>query len=256
MKDYAEMLGYALKSMRETYIEVAGSHPIEIFDKATYDEVTSLDLAIEKRIIERVRSVYGDAQFLSEEYNAKTALTSGEVWIIDPIDGTCNLSHGLHTFGVQCAFVENGDIKFSAIYLPFSNEEFTAIKGNGAYLNGKRIERTVRPVNRCLISFGDFVHSDEKIFEQECEIMRRVASRVERVRMYGAASLDFAYAACGRLDGNFTFVKNAWDIVPGILLCREAGLILCDALGNDYTFGSDTVAAFASEELKNACVRD
>lgn len=190
--------------------------------------------------------------FISEEYNS-AALKRGRTWIIDPIDGTCNLTHGIPTYAVQCALFDQGEIKLSAIYFPFNDELFTACRDGGARLNGNLIKGVNRPVNRALVSFGDFVHTNQGLFDLEHQIMQHVAGIVERIRMYGAASIDFAYAACGRLDGSYTFVKNPWDILPGIFLCREAGLQVCDAYGEPYTEASDTVAVFSTPELMEAC---
>ncbi|MDE7107802.1 MAG: inositol monophosphatase [Clostridiales bacterium] len=254
--NYIEIVDLLGKQIKDVYASVAKRHKLKIFDKATYDEVTNIDFEVEKNIIEKIKQLDNNAAFLSEEFNKDTSLLNGRVWIIDPIDGTCNLTHGSPHFGIQCALIENGNISLSIIYFPKTRELFSAVKGEGAYLNGKRIFKVERPVNRCLVSFGDFIHNDENMFELEHRIIKRTSARVERVRMFGAASMDFAFAACGRLDGNFTFIKNPWDIVAGILLCREAGLLVTDAYGNEYDFSRDTVAVFASNELKEACIRD
>ncbi len=250
--DYEQELAFISARIKEVYREAASSAAFNIYNKAYYDEVTNIDLTVEKRLIDIIKAHDGDARFLSEEYNS-AALKRGRTWIIDPIDGTCNLTHGIPTYAVQCALFDQGEIKLSAIYFPFNDELFTACRDGGARLNGNLIKGVSRPVNRALVSFGDFVHTNQGLFDLEHQIMQHVAGIVERIRMYGAASIDFAYAACGRLDGSYTFVKNPWDILPGIFLCREAGLQVCDAYGEPYTEASDTVAVFSTPELMEAC---
>lgn len=250
--DKKKTLIFLESAIRNVFTEVAYNVKYENYDKAQFDEVTSLDYCIEKRLIETIKSYDNDARFLSEEYNS-TVEPSECIWIIDPIDGTCNLTHGINTYGVQCAYCEKGNPVIAAIYFPFSDEMFTAIEGDGAKLNGVRIEASSRQIERSLVSFGDFMR-DEAVYRLEHKIMGYVAKKVERIRMYGAASIDFCYAACGRLDGAFTFTKNKWDILPGLLMCREAGLIISDVYGAEYSVdNSDTIAVFSTKELYQVC---
>ena len=221
-------------------------------DKGTYDEVTNLDVNIEKELIGLIHSFDSSANIISEELNSAVKL-DGKTWIIDPIDGTCNFTHGIKIYGIQCALYEDDVGMFSLIYFPETNELFTAIKGEGAKLNGRAIHPASRPPQRSIISFGDFVHSNPELVSLEHHIMKKVAPNVEKLRMFGAASVDFAYAACGRIDGNFTFINNPWDILPGVLLCKEAGLYITDAFGNPYDLSKKTVAVFSTEELYHVC---
>lgn len=251
--DKHEALDFMKRALSDVYRKAQNENNYEVYDKSRFDEVTSLDYYIEKRLIETILEFDPKAVFLSEEYNSEAGFDKN-IWIIDPIDGTCNMTHGIQTFGIQCAVCENKKPMAAAIYFPFSDEMFTAVSEEGAWLNGERIKAAARPVERSLISFGDFMR-DEALFTLEKTIMNYVAERVERIRMYGAASMDFCYAACGRLDGNFTFTPNKWDIVPGYLLCKEAGLIITDVYGHPYSLeDSETIAVFATRELYEACV--
>lgn len=239
-------------ALREVYRQVKGSVPYEHYDKSRFDEVTSLDYCVERELIARIQGYDAGARFLSEEYNSGAALER-DMWVIDPIDGTCNLTHGIETYGMQCAYCENGAPVLAAVYFPFLGEMFTAVAGEGAWLNGAEIRPVSRPAERSLISFGDFMR-DEALYAMERQIMDHVARRVERIRMYGAASIDFCYAACGRLDGSFTFTPNQWDILPGLLICKEAGLAISDAYGKPYRPAqSATVAVFSTGELRDVC---
>ncbi len=250
MKDKKECVDFLVKEISDTFRSKRDQVELDVMDKDLFDEVTSLDFEIEKELISKIKEKYPDSQFLSEEFNSETSLADN-TWIIDPIDGTCNLTHQTDFFGVQCALYDEGDIQLSVIFLPFIDEVYTAIKGEGAFLNGERISCSSRDAKHALISFGDFSHQDMDIHMKEHSIMQKVSDKVERIRMYGAASIDFAFCACGRLDGNFSFIKNPWDIAPGILLCKEAGMKFYDSDGNPYEFGkSNTIAVFNSEEMK------
>ena len=252
---YDLMLHDLCEDLKRVYHETRDELTIDIMAKGSYDEVTSLDFEVERRLIDCIRHRYPSATFLSEEYNGEAPLEDG-TWIIDPIDGTCNLAHGIETFGVQCSLFDRGDYQLAAIYLPFENGLYTALRGCGAWRNGEPLVRAQRRTDRSLVSFGDFRHLDDELLDLELRIIGEVARKVERVRMYGAASIDFAYCACGRLDGNFTFVRNPWDIAPGILLCREAGLVVTDAFGRPYDGTCATVAVFSSEGLMRDLVVD
>lgn len=252
MSQYLSELEFICKQIIEVYYEITMNQKLDVQDKAMYDEVTNIDFEIEKTLIDRIYHFDQNAHILSEELNS-TVDRKEKTWIIDPIDGTCNLTHGIPIHGVQCALFDEEEIKLAAIYLPFSNELFTAVKGCGARLNNVPIGGAKRDINHAIVSFGDYNHSNLELFNLEKNIMYHVAQIAERVRMFGAASVDFAYAASGRIDANFTFVKNSWDIMPGLLLCKEAGLILTDAYGRPYTFDSDTIAVFSTKEIMKAC---
>lgn len=252
MKSNHELLTQTVKCMRQAYAEISEQKAQRTYEKSAYDVVTDLDYQLEQRLMREILTLEPDAVFLSEEYNPDTEKT-GRVWIIDPIDGTCNYANGIDIFGIQCALFDNGETQFAVIYLPGRDECFTAIRGHGARCNGRRIGPIVRPPEKSIISFGDFMHADPERMELEYAAMRHIAPRVERIRMIGAASVDFAYCAMGRFDGNVTFTANPWDIMPGILLCREAGLVVADVFGKPYTGANMTVAVYSSEELMQAC---
>lgn len=254
-RNNSDLLKKLQSSVKEAFDNAIKQESLQTFEKSEFDVVTSLDYSMEKALMKIIREMEPDAVFLSEEFNPETSI-EGRIWIIDPIDGTCNFSNGIDIYGVQCALYDNGEPQLSVIYLPGKNECFTALRNEGAWLNGAKISRNPRPVEKSIISFGDFNHTDPALMELEHEVMRHVAPKVERIRMVGAASVDFAYSALGRFDGNITFTKNPWDIMPGILLCQESGMIITDVYGDRYTGKNSTVAVFSSEELMRACVLD
>ena len=251
--DNMELLNKLVLTIRDTYCSVIDSEMVTSYEKSKYDIVTSVDFAVEKELMNRISELDTGAVFLSEEYHPDTDV-AGRVWIIDPIDGTCNFSNDINIYGVQCALYDEGSPLLAVIYLPFRNEFFTALRGEGAWLNGLKLRREIRPVEKSIISMGDFIHSSEEAMELEHRAMKQIAPVVERIRMVGAASVDFAFCAAGRFDGNITFTANPWDVMPGLLICREAGLIVTDLFGNPYTGQNETVAVFSSEDLMNKCI--
>lgn len=252
--DYQKTQHFICCKIREAY-EKALEETVVTYDKGKFDEVSSLDFAVESYLINEIKQYDASSRILSEELH-NTTILQDRTWVIDPIDGTCNLTHGISLFGIQCALFENNEIVLSAIYFPKTDEMFSAIKGYGAYMNGNPIAPSSRTAEHAIISFGDFQHSDPRFFALEFEIIKRVSPCVEKIRMFGSASIDLAYAACGRIEGGFTFVKNLWDVAPGLLLCMEAGLLITDECGHAYRVGETPLAVFASEEIMRICVKD
>lgn len=229
-------------------------------DKSSFDIVTTLDFNIEKFIIEKIHKTYPDDMILSEETMPDTTinnekseaksenLPSVRTWTIDPIDGTFNMAAGMPLYGVQCSMFENSETVIAAIYLPILNEIYTAAKDGGAYLNGNKIHTHFTSLDKSIVSFGDFPHSRPDDISDERIIMNELYNHIARVRMFGAASIDFAYLASGKTQGTVIFTRNKWDISPGILLCKEAGAIVVGDNG-DYTPESRYVIAVADKQL-------
>jgi myo-inositol-1(or 4)-monophosphatase len=128
---------------------------------------------------------------------------------------------------------------------------FSASLGGGAYLNGEKNTAKKVDLKHTVVSFGDFSHKRQEDLEQEYKVMGYLADKVARIRMFGAASIDYAYVAAGRTHGVIIYTKNKWDIAPGILLCREAGAVTYSLHTKDgeYNFDSPSVITTATREL-------
>lgn len=197
--------------------------------KQQNDFVTEVDRAAETVIIETLREVYPSHAILAEETGASG--DSEYCWIIDPLDGTTNFIHGFPQYAVSIAVAHKGVLAHAVVFDPNRNELFTASKGAGAFLDDKRIRVSRRTkLEEALIGTGFpyrmFDHVDAYL-----GVFREVTRRCAGVRRPGAASLDLAWVAAGRMDGFWEFGLSPWDIAAGVLLIQEAGGLVSDLAG-------------------------
>lgn len=221
-----------------------------VMQKTQFDLVTNIDCDIEKQLSEAVLEVFPHDHIHGEE-NINRESIMDRTWTIDPIDGTCNMACGIPLFGVQCALFEKSEVVFSIVYLPHTQEIITAERGGGCFVNGTRtIVKQSPTINNAIISFGDYPHSkDAKMALRQHSAIKELYPRIAKIRMFGAACIDFASLASGRTDGTVVITKNLWDIAPGILLCKEAGAVLTNLEGAPYKFGDDGVVASANQMI-------
>ena len=224
---------------------------VVVSDKAEFDVVTNVDKAIELFFAEKLRNEFPEDQLLGEEFSSDVEAT-GRTWILDPIDGTYNFSIGSRLFGLQAALMEQGEIIASVIYLPKFGEIYEATKGGGAYCNGKRLAVSDREVSKSIVSFGDLPHPRPHDAEEQGRMMQNAYRSIARLRMYGAACVDFANLASGKTEGVVLFTKNKWDLCPGLLLAKEAGAILLGPDGEPYTYESRGIVACNRREIFEA----
>ena len=247
IQNYYEEVTFIKEAVVEAYNKYKDVSDYRCSEKKPFDVVTSVDYKIEEDIIRRIDSKFPDDRILSEETKNDT-IVSGRTWTIDPIDGTYNFSNDLPLFGIQASLFEDGQPVVCVIYIPIFNDIYYATSGGGAFLNERRITVNKVPLDRSVLSVGDFPHSrpDDVIDEQN--LLIKISPKIARIRMFGAASLDFAFVASGRTNGTVLYTKNKWDIAPGILLCREAGALVHGDKGG-YQFDSRFVISASSKEL-------
>ncbi len=218
---------------------------VRVARKGPNDFVTEVDQAAEQAIVDVLRSAYPDHAILAEESGASANLhdENENVWIIDPLDGTTNFIHGFPQYAVSIALQQRGQITQAVIYDPTRNELFTASKGAGAFLNDKRIRVTKRDkLADALIGTG-FPYTDLSALEEYTKMFRVMTEKSAGLRRPGAASLDLAYVAAGRLDGFFEKNLKPWDMAAGALLVSEAGGIVANFSGEaDYLYKGDVIA--------------
>ena len=200
---------------------------LKINKKGTIDLVTEADTGSEKIIIETIRTKFPDHSILAEESGLNNG-NSESKWIIDPLDGTTNFTHKLGLFAVSIAFALNGNIVVGVVLNPVTGELFTAIKNNGAALNGRSIKvSNVDKVSESLLVTG-FPYNHKKIFKA---LMTRFAGCLKAsqgVRRLGSAALDLCFVACGRFEGFWEQNLNPWDTAAGVLIAQEAGAVITD----------------------------
>jgi myo-inositol-1(or 4)-monophosphatase len=207
------------------------------------DLVTSTDHASEELIVKMLHERFPDHALLAEE-KTLFAGNSHYRWIIDPLDGTTNFVHGYPQFGVSIALERRGEVVLGLVYDPLRDEQFHALKQEGAFLNGERIFASrVAALSQSLLATGfpydrrenvDFYLAFFKSFLVSCHGIRRA----------GSAALDLCYVASGRLDGFWEFKLRAWDTAAATLVVREAGGTVTDFRGNEFSiWGEQTLAS-------------
>ena len=220
---------------------------LEIRAKARNDYVTQVDQAAEQAILESIRKRYPDHAFLAEESGhsaGKTAADNEYQWIIDPLDGTTNFLHGFPTFSVSIALRRKDILEVGVVYDPCRQELFTAMRGRGAQLDGKRIRVSERTeLEGTLIGTGFPYRSNTRWMKTYLHMLGSVMEVTAGVRRPGSAALDLSYVAAGRLDGFFEFGLEIWDTAAGTLMIREAGGIVTNLTGKGSHLESGDVLA-------------
>jgi myo-inositol-1(or 4)-monophosphatase len=175
-------------------------------------------------------------------------------WIVDPLDGTTNFLHGIPLFAVSIALERQGQLVAGVIYNPAMDELYTAERGGGAFMNDRRLRVAARTkLSDTVIGCG-VPHLGRGQHGQFLVELRNVMAEVSGIRRLGAASLDLAYVAAGRMDGFWETGLSAWDIAAGILLIREAGGFLSDADGGQNMLESGSLIA-GNETIQRALVK-
>ena len=222
-------------------------------NKGRNDFVSEVDRQAETTIIDHIRRAYPTHGILAEE-SGKQAGDSYQ-WVIDPLDGTTNFLHGFPQFAVSIALIHAGVIEQAVVYDPLRQELFTASKGAGAHLNNRRIRVSKqKDLEGALIGTG-FPYNNMDNLEHYLASFRKLCPITAGIRRAGAASLDLAYVACGRLDGFWEFGLKEWDIAAGALLVVEAGGIVSDIDKTDNFLQKGNIVAgnlkITDELLKN-----
>jgi myo-inositol-1(or 4)-monophosphatase len=215
---------------------------LNVRSKRAKDFVTQVDQAAEQAIIDIVRKAYPEHGFLAEESGASQQ-HSEYVWIIDPLDGTTNFIHGFPQYCVSIGIQQRGALAHAVVYDPARNELFTASKGRGAFLNDRRIRvSTLARFGDALVGTG-FPFKELGRLELYTRQLQTMMQTCAGVRRAGAAALDLAYVACGRLDAFWELGLSPWDMAAGALLILEAGGLVGDLKGDQGFLESGDIAA-------------
>jgi len=205
---------------------------LKVEQKGHNDFVSEADLAAEKAIINCILKHYPDHAILAEESGVQGE--SDTVWIIDPLDGTTNYLHGFPVFAVSIGVQVSGRMEHAVVYDPLRQELFTATRGQGAHLEGRRIRASGQKLlERSLIGTGFPFRQADADLQPYLDMLGKVVRSSAGVRRPGAAALDLAYVAAGRLDGFWETGLAPWDLAAGSLLIREAGGIVSGLDGSE-----------------------
>ncbi len=231
---------------------------LDIQWKGVTDPVTEVDKAAEKLIVKGIRKAFPSHAIVGEEGGAQGPSQSGApfTWVIDPLDGTVNYSHGLPTFAVSIGVWESGlkprkgklwDAAYGTpligvVHAPALGDTFVAERGKGAYCNGKRIRvsKQAKPLEAVLASgFSYHAREDGENVREWLEILQRF----QAIRRMGSAALDLSFTAAGRFDGFWEYGLKPWDVAAGGLLVEEAGGVVSNIEGKPYQMGKPGIVA-------------
>ena len=216
---------------------------IEVESKGANDFVSEVDRAAEKEIVYHLSKAYPDHGFLGEEGGITGNPEAEYRWIIDPLDGTTNFVRGIPHFAVSIACEHRGKIEHAVVLDPVRREEFVASRGRGAQLNGRRIRVSKRAgLEGALLGTGiPFKARQTEHLPAYTQSLEKLAAGSAGIRRAGAAALDLAYVAAGRLDAFWEIGLSPWDIAAGSLLVREAGGLVGDFNGEEKYMESGNI---------------
>ena len=239
------LLNIAVKAARRAGEVIVRSlnhlESLTVTSKGRNDFVSEVDRTAEHEIIGIIRKHYPNHAFLAEESGSSG--DNDTVWIIDPLDGTTNFLHGFPVFAVSIACQQRGRLEHAVIYDPMRQELFTSTRGGGAHLDNRRIRVSKqRTLEGSLIGTGFPYRSNTRYMEPYLQMLRGVMEHAAGVRRPGAAALDLAYVAAGRVDAFWEIGLSPWDTAAGTLLIQEAGGRIGTLTGGEFRQGGNVVA--------------
>jgi myo-inositol-1(or 4)-monophosphatase len=217
--------------------------PLQISYKGEVDLVTQADKRSEQAIVARITKYFPDHAIVAEEGTGHESASGSEFrWHVDPLDGTTNYAHGYPCFAVSIALAQKDKVLAGVVFNPYYNELFAAARGEGATLNGKKIQASaIKTLSSSLLCTGFPVH--KRLANPNIHFYWDFTLRSHGVRRDGSAALDLASVAAGRFDGFWEFGLNKWDTAAGSLLVEEAGGKVSDFSGNPYQLGGPMILA-------------
>ena len=210
--------------------------------KGSVDLVTEADLASEAAIVTLIHEAFPDHAIIAEEGD-HAGPPSAHRWVIDPLDGTTNYVHGLPIFAVSIAYQVAAQTQVGIVLNPAQQEEYVAVKGQGATLNGEplKVSKVSRLAEALLVT--GFPYARDALFHRSFDLFRALYERCQGIRRLGAAALDFCYVAAGRFECFYEFGLKSWDVAAGDLICREAGGRTSDWRGQPMPFSGSRIVA-------------
>ena len=237
-KKIAQKTGKFLIDQRKNEKNIA----VEI--KASNDFVTKIDKQAEELIITSLKKDFPDYGIMAEENHSDKTIPDNLYWVIDPLDGTTNYIHSFPSYCVSIGLCENKKPLMGVIYDPTRDELFSAQQGQGAFLNDNPIHvSSAKNMEESLIGTG-FPFRNFPIIDNYLSCFSKILKKCQGIRRPGAAAIDLAYVACGRLDAFWEHGLQPWDCAAGSIIIKEAGGKVTDFQGgNDYLFSRTLIAS-------------
>ena len=230
----------AARSLKRDFGEV---ERLQVSLKGPANFVSAADRRAEEILYEELSKARPGYGFLGEEGGRRAGTDKTNIWIVDPLDGTTNFLHGIPQFAISIGLERDGVVVAGLIYNPANDELFTAERGKGAFLNDTRLRVAGRKqLDECVIACG-LPHIGRGDHEQSRREMAELQNRVAGLRRFGAAALDLAWIAAGRVDAYWERNLSPWDMAAGIVLVREAGGFVSDLDGGDAMFTKGHIVA-------------
>jgi len=227
------MIKAARRAGRSLKRDLGEIENLQVSLKGPANFVSLADKRAEEMLYEDLAKARPGYGFIGEEGGARVGADKTHTWIVDPLDGTTNFLHGIPQFAISIALQRESTIIAGVIYNPANDELYTAERGKGAFLNDQRIRVAGRrKLNECVIACG-LPHIGRGDHELSRAEMTELQDRVAGLRRFGAASLDMAFVAAGRLDGYWERNLQPWDMAAGQIIVREAGGIVSGISGHD-----------------------
>lgn len=251
------MLEQIISIVREAGEIVLSAHDIwsQTHEKSSAaDLVTEYDLAVERFLKEKLPPLVPGSLFFGEEEKENASPLTGWVFIVDPIDGTTNFVRGLKHSAISVALAHDGVVEYGVVYDPYKDEIFSARRGGGAFLNGRPIHVSERPLDQGVFGMGTAIY-DRQFIAPTMRVTEQLFRRSCDFRRLGAAALDLCDVACGRLDLFFEYSLSPWDHAAGGLILIEAGGVLSTLEGRpmDYT---QRCSVWASNRVNGDILRE
>lgn len=224
--------------------------------KGFNDLVSYVDKESEKKLVAALSKILPGSGFLGEE-GTNTKGTNDYQWIIDPLDGTTNFTHGFPIFAISIGLAKADKMVLGAVYEVNQRECFHASENNPAFINEREIKVSkIQDLNQSLLATGfPYYHSDK--MEPYMEIIKTFLDKTHGIRRLGSAATDLAYVACGRLEGFFEYNLNPWDVAAGAFIVQQAGGIVTDFKGgSDFLYGRELCAGCAVQPQMLKVIQD
>lgn len=245
LTNLTEVMRLVERMLREAgeHLKAAHRQPRAVTFKGDVNLVTQTDFALEALLVGQLHERFPDHAILAEE-GTDFKGQPGYRWVVDPLDGTNNFAHGFPVFCITMALLDEAGPLIAGTFDPLRDEMFTAVRGEGAHLNGQRIAvSAVGELRHGLLSTGFPYNRHEVDADDNTDMVKLFIKRAQGLRRAGSAALDAAYVACGRLDGHWELGLRPWDVAAGILLVREAG-------GRVSDYGGDESMAMLQNESR------